>query len=72
MTDNPSLERIDNIVLLENLEELYLMGCNLSNFPKDLSKLSNLMKLGLEGNNFDKLEIERIKKGLPDCKITFE
>lgn len=72
LTDNPGLEQIDNIVLIENLEELYLYGCNLTKFPNDLTKMNKLRKLGLVGNNIYKLEIDRIKKGLPNCEIIFE
>jgi Leucine-rich repeat (LRR) protein len=72
LTDNPGLGKIDYIVLLENLEELYLYGCNLNKLPNDLYKMKKLRKLGLLGNNLDKTEIERIKKELPDCVITFK
>jgi len=72
LTDNSGLQQIENVILLDNLEELYLYGCYLTKFPNDLSKLSKLKKLGLSGNNFDKLEMERIKNGLPDCEIIFE
>lgn len=72
LTDNPSLYQIDNIILLENLEELYLDGCNLTKLPENLAKLNKLKRIGLVGNNFDKQEIERIKKELHKCEIILE
>jgi hypothetical protein len=72
LTDNSGLSNIDNVTTLTNLEELYLFGCNLDNLPKDIGELKKLKHLGLTGNNIDKTELERIKKTLPTCEVTYD
>jgi hypothetical protein len=72
ITDNPEMNNITNITTLTNLEELYLFGCNLDSLPSDIGQLKKLKHLGLTGNNLDSRELERIRKALPNCNITFE
>ena len=71
LTDNQGISDIENIVYLTNLEELALYGCNLEKLPVEIGKLKKLKHLGISGNNFEETEIERIKKALPNCEITF-
>lgn len=72
LSDNPSLENLDNLMVLNNLKALYLYGCNLEKLPSDLKRLESLKKLSLVGNNFDIKEQQRIIKELPNCEIIFE
>jgi hypothetical protein len=72
LTDNPGLSDIDNVVALLNLEKLYLFGCSLDKLPMDIGELKNLKQLGLTGNNIDKVELDRIRKALPNCKVTYD
>lgn len=72
LTDNPGLSDIDNVTELINLEELDLFGCNLDRLPKNIGGLKNLKQLGLSGNNIDKVELDRIRKALPNCEITYD
>jgi len=72
LTDNPGLSDIDNVIALPNLEELYLFGCNLNKLPKNIGELKKLKRLGLTGNNIDKTELERIRKALPTCEVTYD
>jgi Leucine-rich repeat (LRR) protein len=71
LSDNAALTSIDNLVEMKNLEGLYLHGCNLKQLPNNIGNLKNLKDLGLAGNHFDEQEKERIKKALPNCRITF-
>lgn len=72
MTDG-GIENIENLIALENLEELYLFGCNLEKLPKDIGRLKKLKHLGLTGNwQLTEDEVNRVKKALPHCEIAFE
>jgi hypothetical protein len=62
---------IDNLTSLKSLNHLLLYGCGLSKLPNDIGALSNLQFIGLVGNNLDSLEINRIKKALPNCEVYF-
>jgi hypothetical protein len=71
LSDNTGLSDISNLSKLKNLERLGLFGCNLTNLPADIGELKKLKYLGLTGNNIDPVELKRIKKVLPNCKIIF-
>jgi Leucine-rich repeat (LRR) protein len=71
LTDNASLSEISNVVEIPSLEELYLFGCGLTTLPHNIKKLSNLKYIGLTGNNIDTIELNRIKKELPNCEIVY-
>jgi Leucine-rich repeat (LRR) protein len=62
---------IENLTSLKNLNQLWLFGCGLSKLPNDIGNLSNLKFIGLVGNNLDSLELNRIKKLLPNCEIYY-
>jgi len=68
LSDNTSLN-IENL-LNQNLERLNLNGCFLNKVPPNLKKMKKLKYLGLIGNNIDSLDIEILKKELPQCKIS--
>jgi Leucine-rich repeat (LRR) protein len=71
LSDNPGLYDIENLTGLPNLQNLLLYGCNLSKLPNDMKKLKNLKVLGLVGNNINKIELSKIERALPECKIIF-
>lgn len=71
LTDNAGLTNIDNVTKLSNLQYLYLYGCGLTKLPDKIGDLKNLKELGLVGNHFDKAEVTRIIKALPNCVIKF-
>ncbi|MGZ4049756.1 MAG: leucine-rich repeat domain-containing protein [Bacteroidia bacterium] len=72
LTDNPALTNVDYVTALLNLEHLSLFGCGLTKLPADIGKLKKLKTLGLTGNNINAVELNRIKKALPGCKVIFE
>ncbi len=64
---------------LSNLNKLYLGDLGMERFPDSLFELKNLKELHLENylddknpNNFSGEEKERIRKGFPNCEVTFE
>jgi hypothetical protein len=65
------MSNIDNLTSLKNLNHLLLYGCGLSKLPDNIGKLTNLKFIGLVGNNLDAVEINRIKKALPNCEVYF-
>ncbi|MGI4865824.1 MAG: leucine-rich repeat domain-containing protein [Janthinobacterium lividum] len=71
LTDNPGLSDVDILARLTQLKYLCLYGCNIKKFPADIGNLRNLKELGLAGNDIGKVELERIKKALPNCKVIF-
>jgi hypothetical protein len=71
LADNPGLNITEGILPLQ-LEELYLYGCNQSALPEDITRLKQLKKLGLTGNNIPPSEITMLKKALPACDIISE
>ena len=72
LNDNMGLSDISYLMKLENLEELGLYGCGLTKLPPNIGELHKLKYLGLSGNQIDSIELNRIKKALPNCKIYFE
>ena len=65
---------IDNVEIIEkivSLEFLSLEGCQLTSMPANIGNLKHLKVLQLEGDYFKEEEKIRIKKALPNCKITF-
>ena len=72
LTDNSALSEIQAITSLSNLETLVLFGCGLTKLPSDIGQLKKLKYLGLTGNNIDSIELDRIKKALPICKIVYD
>lgn len=72
LSDNPGLSNVENVAQIQSLEQLYLYGCNLTKLPDRISNLKNLKYLGLVGNwQISKTEKARIKKALPNCRITY-
>jgi len=56
---------------LSNLEYLSLRHNNLKKLPDDIAYLRNIRNLDLSFNKISRQEKEKIKKLLPNCKITF-
>jgi len=54
---------------LDNLASLYLNNNQLTGLPNEIGKLKNLITLDLSGNKIPKIEIEKIKKLLPNCEL---
>lgn len=71
LSDNPGLHRIDPLARLNQLEYLYLFGCNVKTFPGDLSAFGHLKELGLTGNPVEAAELTRIRKALPHCRVIY-
>ncbi len=71
LTDNAGLSNVDNLTRLSQLKYLGLYGCNIKRLPANIGDLKNLKELGLVGNDIDKVELARIKKALPNCKVIF-
>jgi Leucine-rich repeat (LRR) protein len=57
---------------LKNLISLDLRGNQFTSLPAQLGELKNLTTLGLMSNPIPKKEIDKIRKQLPNCKITHE
>lgn len=67
-----ALVNVDALGNLDQLEELYLYGCNLEHLPGDLSHWKKLKHLGLTGNPYiSDAEKARVKAALPGCEIVF-
>ncbi len=65
------MSNIDNLTSLKSLDHLLLYGCGLSKLPENIGNLINLKFIGLVGNNIDSVEINRIKKALPNCEVYY-
>jgi Leucine-rich repeat (LRR) protein len=71
LTDG-TIQNIDVLTKLKKLKKLYLFGCQITKLPKNINELNELKELGLTGNQIDKVELERVKKALPNCDVIFE
>ena len=72
LDDNLSLQNIEAICQLPNLEHLSLFGCGLRKLPVIIRLLTRLKTIGLTGNPLTEKDIEVLHRALPDCKIIFE
>ena len=69
---NQKLKKLPSeIGQMVNLKELNLSNNLLESLPAKMANLKYLEILNLENNNFSKKEQQKIKKLLPNCKITF-
>ncbi|MCH2046536.1 MAG: hypothetical protein MK212_20640 [Saprospiraceae bacterium] len=55
---------------LHNLKYLFLQNNNLEYLPQNMHQLYLLKELNLRGNPISSKEIQRLRKSLPDCRIT--
>jgi len=60
------------ICSLSNLKKLVFWRSKLTTIPDEISNLKKLEELKLIENQFSKSEKQKIRKLLPNCKITFD
>jgi hypothetical protein len=71
LSNNSKLRDVTNIEKIVSLEFLSFYGCYLTEMPVNIGNLKHLKVLDLDGNPINEQEKMRIKKALPNCKITF-
>lgn len=69
---NNRIEKLpEEIGQLQNLIELDLSGNKIESLPESINNLKNLTIFYLSGNPIDELEVEELRKSLPNCEIIF-
>ncbi len=70
--ENNDLENLpEELCELKNLQYFHVQKNKLKSLPLNIGNLTSLKELDLSNNPLPQSEIDRVKKALPNCKITF-